>query len=41
MIDSALSQKYTLWLQNASEDPDLLAELRSVEGDEEQISDRF
>lgn len=41
MIDSAISQKYSLWLQHASEDPDLLAELRRVEGDEEQISDRF
>ncbi len=41
MIDSAISQKYSLWLQHASEDPDLLAELRHVEGDEEQISDRF
>ena len=41
MIDSAISQKYSLWLQPASEDPDLLAELRRVEGDEEQISDRF
>ena len=41
MIDSAISQKYSLWLQHASEDPDLLAELRRVEEDEEQISDRF
>ncbi|HIW74095.1 MAG TPA: phospho-sugar mutase [Firmicutes bacterium] len=33
--------KYQRWLQEAGEDPDLGAELRGVQGNEEQISDRF
>ncbi|HJD22570.1 MAG TPA: phospho-sugar mutase [Firmicutes bacterium] len=41
MLDSTIQAKYERWLQCAGEDPDLLAELRGVEGDEEQISDRF
>ncbi len=32
---------YKLWLENATEDPDLVEELRSIEGDEEAIKDRF
>ena len=32
---------YKLWLENATEDPDLVAELKSIEGDEEAIKDRF
>lgn len=32
---------YKLWLEKATEDPDLQAELKSVEGDEEAIIDRF
>ena len=30
-----------LWLENATEDADLIAELRSVENDENQVIDRF
>ncbi len=41
MLDSTITNKYERWLRNAGEDPDLLDELRSVEGDEEQINDRF
>ncbi len=33
--------KYTLWLEKASEDPDLIHELTAIKGNEEQISDRF
>ncbi len=32
---------YTLWKEKAVEDPDLVAELRSIEGDEVAIKDRF
>ncbi len=32
---------YKLWCENATEDPDLSAELKSIEGDEEAIIDRF
>ena len=32
---------YKLWLENATEDPDLQTELKSIEGDEEAIKDRF
>ena len=32
---------YELWLEKATEDPDLKAELESVKGNEEEISDRF
>ena len=32
---------YELWCKNATEDPDLAAELESVKGDEEAIIDRF
>ncbi len=32
---------YKLWLENATEDPDLISELKSIEGNEEEIKDRF
>ena len=32
---------YTLWKEKAVEDPDLAAELQSIEGDETAITDRF
>lgn len=34
-------QLYSLWAQKATEDPDLQAELSSVNGNEEEIKDRF
>lgn len=32
---------YELWLKNATEDPDLVAELNAIKGDDEAIKDRF
>ena len=32
---------YRQWLDNATADPDLISELKSIEGDEEAILDRF
>lgn len=32
---------YSLWRENVSEDPDLIKELNDIEGNEEQITDRF
>ena len=32
---------YKLWCEKADEDPDLVTELKSIEGDEEAIKDRF
>ena len=32
---------YKLWLEKATKDPDLIKELKSVEGKDEEISDRF
>lgn len=32
---------YALWLEKAVDDPDLQAELKSIEGDDEAIKDRF
>ena len=32
---------YTLWCEKAVDDPDLRAELKSIEGDEDGITDRF
>ncbi|MBR5088768.1 MAG: phospho-sugar mutase, partial [Ruminiclostridium sp.] len=32
---------YKLWLEKATKDPDLQTELKSVEGNEEEINDRF
>lgn len=40
-MDRQMEALYRLWLQRATEDPDLTAELQSIEGDEEQIRDRF
>ena len=36
-----INELYKLWLENATADPDLKKELLSVEGKEEEISDRF
>lgn len=36
-----MMQRYETWLRNATEDPDLLAELHSVADDEAAITDRF
>ena len=36
-----IMNNYSLWLEKAVEDPDLKAELLSVEGDEDAINDRF
>ncbi len=32
---------YSIWLEKATDDPDLTAELKSVEGNEDEIKDRF
>ena len=32
---------YALWLEKAVDDPDLIEELKSIEGDDEAIKDRF
>ena len=32
---------YELWLKNATEDADLIAELNSIKGDEDAIKERF
>lgn len=37
----AYEKQLDLWLERAGEDPDLIAELRSVRGDEKAVSDRF
>ncbi len=34
-------ENYKLWCENASEDPDLIAELKAIEGDDDAITDRF
>ena len=34
-------EKYNEWLTHATEDPDLIEELKSIEGKEEEINDRF
>ncbi|MDR1564540.1 MAG: phospho-sugar mutase [Oscillospiraceae bacterium] len=36
-----INQKYALWLKNAAEDPDLIAELNSIEGEEKKLEERF
>ena len=41
MLESTMMDKYARWLRSAGEDPDLLEELRGIQGDEEQINDRF
>ena len=40
-MNAEIRQKYELWLQNAVEDPDLVRELRDIEGQEDAIEDRF
>lgn len=37
----AYETQLDLWLERAGEDPDLIAELRSIRGDEKAVSDRF
>ena len=32
---------YKIWCDNATEDPDLITELKSIENDKEAIKDRF
>ena len=36
-----IKKEYENWLQNATADPDLKAELESVSGNDAEISDRF
>jgi phosphoglucomutase len=36
-----VNEKYAVWLKKATEDPDLIAELKAVEGQDEEINDRF
>lgn len=36
-----IKKAYERWLERATADPDLIEELRSVEGNEEEINDRF
>ena len=37
----SISELYNVWCQKAVDDPDLIAELKSVEGNETEIRDRF
>lgn len=37
----AYEKQLNLWLDRAGEDPDLIAELRDIQGDEKAVSDRF
>lgn len=41
MLNENILNAYRLWCENAAEDPDLQAELKSVADDEEAINDRF
>lgn len=36
-----IKELYSLWLEKATEDPDLIKELESVKGNDEEIGDRF
>ena len=36
-----INAQYKLWLEKAVADPDLIEELKTVEGNEEEILDRF
>ena len=36
-----INEKYNLWCKKATKDPDLIKELKELEGNEEQISDAF
>ncbi|MCD8094998.1 MAG: phospho-sugar mutase [Ruminococcus sp.] len=40
-MTNKIMEAYKLWCEKATEDPDLISELQSVEGDDEAISDRF
>lgn len=40
-MDSDMMQKYSLWLKNATEDPDLIEELKRIQGNDDEIVDRF
>ena len=37
----SIEEQYTLWCENATDDADLIDELRSVAGNDEEIRDRF
>lgn len=41
MCDKAMMDNYARWKQRATEDPDLLDELKSIAGQDEEILDRF
>lgn len=41
MLDRTMLDGYMLWREKAVEDPDLSAELQQIEGNEEEINDRF
>jgi phosphoglucomutase len=41
MDKNFINQTYSLWCENAVSDPDLVAELQSIKGDEDAILDRF
>jgi phosphoglucomutase len=41
VLDGNISRKYSLWLENAGEDSDLTDELKAIEGNEDEIYDRF
>ena len=41
MLNEAMIEQYRRWCDNATGDPDLVAELRSIEGQDEEINDRF
>lgn len=40
-MDQKIRDQYELWKAHAAEDVDLIEELASIDGDEEQINDRF
>lgn len=40
-MDQKIGKQYALWKAHAAEDADLIEELAAIEGDEEQINDRF
>lgn len=41
MLTKDIQDSYALWCARATDDPDLVAELKSVEGHDEEINDRF
>ena len=36
-----IKELYQQWIKNADADPDLIAELKAIDGNEDEISDRF